>query len=101
MKGKAKESKTPDNIVHPYAPARESKETMMKPGEQTVPQRQEVAYMTTAKIHNKKVAHDIYKRTMQLPITITQRELLSLAPELWAKVADATIKHRIIREAPT
>jgi hypothetical protein len=35
---------------------------------------------------------------MELPITVTQRELLSLAPELRAQVADATIKRRVPRE---
>jgi hypothetical protein len=35
---------------------------------------------------------------MELPITVTQRELLSLAPELRAQVADATVKRCIPRE---
>ena len=35
---------------------------------------------------------------MEIPITVTQRELLSLAPKLRAQVADATIKRRIPRE---
>jgi hypothetical protein len=56
------------------------------------------AYTTTAKIHDDKVAAEIYNRAMEIPITVTQRELLSLAPELRAKVADATLKRRIPRE---
>ena len=56
------------------------------------------AYTTTTKIHDDKVAAEIYNRAMEIPITVTQRELLSLAPELRAKVADATLKRRIPRE---
>ena len=50
-------------------------------------------YTTTAKIHDDKVAMEIYNHAMD--ITITQRELLLLAPKLCAKVADATLKQRI------
>ena len=32
------------------------------------------------------------------PVTITQKELLSLAPEVRAQVADATVKRRMPRE---
>jgi hypothetical protein len=56
------------------------------------------AYITTAKIHDEKVASDIYNRAMELPITVTQRELLSLAPELRTQVADTTVKRHIPRE---
>ena len=56
------------------------------------------AYTTTAKIHDNKVALDIYNCAMEIPITVTQCELLSLAPELRAQVTDATIKWRIPRE---
>jgi hypothetical protein len=35
---------------------------------------------------------------METPITVTQRELLSLAPELRAQVVNATIKRRVPRE---
>jgi len=36
---------------------------------------------------------------MEAPITVTQRELLSLSPEVRAQVANMTIKKRIPREA--
>ena len=45
----------------------------------------------TAKIHNEKVTSDVYHRTMELPITVTQHELLSLALKLRAQVVDATL----------
>ena len=32
---------------------------------------------------------------METPITVTQRELLSLAPEMRAQVADATVRKRV------
>ena len=46
----------------------------------------------TVKIHDDKVATEIYNHVMDIPITITQHELLSLALELCAKVVDATLK---------
>ena len=55
-------------------------------------------YMTTAKIYNEKIVQDVYRCAMEVPITVTQRELLSLAPELRAQVADATVKCQITRE---
>jgi hypothetical protein len=55
----------------------------------------EQAYTTIVKIHDEKVTSDIYNHAMELPITIMQHELLSLAPELCAQVADATIKQCI------
>ena len=38
---------------------------------------------------------------METPITVTQRELLSLAPEMRAKVADATVRKRVPRDPVT
>ena len=35
---------------------------------------------------------------METPITITQRELLSLAPEVWTQMTDVTIWKRIFYE---
>lgn len=62
------------------------------------PCRGDQAYTTTAKIYDDKVATEVYNRAMELPITVTQRELLSLAPELRAQVTDANIKRRIPRD---
>ena len=44
------------------------------------------------------MAQSVYEHTMETPITVTQHELLSLAPEVRSKVADATIKRRVLRE---
>jgi hypothetical protein len=51
----------------------------------------EQAYITTAKIHDDKVTLDIYNYTMEITITVTQRELFLLA-KLRTQVRDATIK---------
>jgi hypothetical protein len=62
-----------------------------------------------ARIHDPKVAQTIFDRTLEIPITITQRELLSIAPEIRAQIADAmarkcipkeTIAQAIIEELP-
>jgi hypothetical protein len=53
------------------------------------------AYKTLPPIHEASIAMDLYKRAMEAPITITQRELLSLSPEVRAQVRDVTTTHRI------
>ena len=43
----------------------------------------EPAYRTMPPVHDPKIAADVYKRSMEAPITITQRELLSIVlPQL-------------------
>ena len=56
------------------------------------------AYWTTAKIHDPQVADTVYEWVMETLITVTQRELLSLAPEVRARVADVTVKKRVPRD---
>ena len=55
----------------------------------------EPGYHNTAKVFDPLVARSVYERAMETPITVTQRELLSLAPEVRSQVADATIKRRV------
>lgn len=55
----------------------------------------EVAYKTLPPVHEPSIATDVYKRSMETPITITQRELLSLSPEVRSQVRDATTTRRI------
>jgi hypothetical protein len=50
------------------------------------------AYITMAKIHNNKVVLNIYNHMIEIPITVTLWELLSLVPELHTQVADTTVK---------
>ena len=53
------------------------------------------AYKTLPPVHDPAIAVQVYKRSMESPITITQRELLSLAPEIRSQVRDATTTRRI------
>lgn len=48
------------------------------------------AYKTIPPVHDPSIAADVYKRSMEAPITITQRELLSLSPEVCSQVQDIT-----------
>jgi hypothetical protein len=53
------------------------------------------AYKTLPPIHSPSIAADVYKRAMDTSITITQRELLSLSPEVRSQVRDVTTTRRI------
>ncbi|KAJ7307668.1 hypothetical protein DFH08DRAFT_824195 [Mycena albidolilacea] len=53
------------------------------------------AYRTTALIYDEKVANSVFDRSMDAPITLTQRERLSLSPEVRAQVRDATTSRRV------
>ena len=55
------------------------------------------AYTTSAKIHDPRIAKAVYERAMETPITVTHRELLSLAPEVRAQVSEVTTKKRVPR----
>ena len=50
----------------------------------------EVMYRMSAPIYDPQVASNIYSRTMNLQITLTQHELLSLSPEVRSQVREAT-----------
>jgi hypothetical protein len=41
------------------------------------------------------IAESVYKRSLETPITITQRELLSLSPEVRSQFRDSTITRRV------
>jgi hypothetical protein len=55
----------------------------------------DVAYRTTAPIYDEKIAHTVFDRSMDTPITLTQRELLSLSPDVRAQVREATTSRRV------
>ncbi|KAI0258303.1 hypothetical protein BC834DRAFT_835888 [Gloeopeniophorella convolvens] len=84
---------------HPYAAARDATNATLpqarynaEPTRQNAQRRPEGGnYSNTAKIYDEQIATDVYNRAMNAPITLTQRELLSLSPEVRAQVADATI----------
>lgn len=58
------------------------------------------AYKTLPPVHDPSIAADVYKRSMEAPITITQRELLSLSPEVRSQVRDVTTTRRIPNNPP-
>jgi hypothetical protein len=60
--------------------------------------RHEPAYGNAAKVYDPRIAKAVYERAMDTPITVTQRELLSLSPEVRTQLADVTIKKRVPRE---
>jgi hypothetical protein len=57
----------------------------------------ECAYTTTSQIYDAKVAHKVFEQILSTGITLSQRDLLSLAPELCTKIADVTVCKRIAR----
>ena len=54
----------------------------------------EPAYKTLPPIHDSAIMVNVYKRAMEAPITITQKELLSLSPEVRSQVREATTTRR-------
>ena len=53
------------------------------------------AYKTLPPIHDPAIAIEVYQRAMDSMVSVSQRELLSLSPELRAKVRDCTTTRRI------
>jgi hypothetical protein len=65
-----------------------------------VSKRPDPAYKTLPPVHDPVIATEVYKRSMETPITITQRELLSLSPEVRSQVRDVTTTRRIPHNPP-
>src|SRR6266404_6371009 len=87
--------------THPFTTDKQAEEPRVtKPGELIVQRCPDVAYTTTAKIYDEQTVHKVYERILQLPVTLTQRELLLLTPELHTQIVDTTIKRHIAREPP-
>jgi len=57
--------------------------------------RPEPAYKTLPPVHDPKIATDVYARSMNAQITVTQRELLSLSPEYRSQVRDVVTTRRV------
>ena len=56
--------------------------------------RPDAAYKTLPPIHDPTIAAKVYNRSMDTPVTLTQRELLSLSPEVRSQVREATTTRR-------
>ena len=90
---------------HPYRNVKDA--TYQPPTERNIDvpvkppaRRPEPAYKMLPPVHDPVIAADVYKRSMEAPITITQRELLSLSPEVRSQVRDATTTKRIPHKEP-
>jgi len=55
----------------------------------------EPAYRTMPPVHDPAIAANVFTRSMEAPITITQRELLSISPEVRSQVREATTTKRV------
>lgn len=61
----------------------------------------EPAYRMLLPIHDANIAADVYNRSLNAPVTITQRELLSLVPEVRSQYRDTTMtRHQPNKDAP-
>ena len=89
-------------VTHPFAdvsdatyapPVNRNFATAPKP---QPPKKADPAYKTSAPIYDGKVATDVYDRAMDAQVTLTQRELLSLSPEVRAQVREATSNKRVV-----
>jgi hypothetical protein len=91
---------TPEPPVHPYAKAADA--TYVPPTNRNfaaVPKpppakKNEPAYKTLPPVYDGKIATEVYDRAMASEITLTQRELLSLSPEVRSQVREATSARR-------
>src|SRR5271155_3796504 len=86
-------AKSPNYFHSPYTPPGDrSVAVQYKPNNEKRP---EPAYKTLPPVHNPTIAANAYKRSMDAPITITQRELLSISPEVRSQYKDSTTTRRI------
>ena len=84
-----------DTPKHPFQHAKDAAYTPLTSKNVGTQDKQEPAYRTLPLIHDLLIAETIYKWSMETPITITQRELLCLFPEVWSQFRDSTITRRI------
>ena len=95
-----KASENPQKPTHPYVSVPDATHGVL-PGQtrpmakEPAPAQQEPGYRNTANIYDLQIAKVVYKRAMETLITVTQQELLSLAPEMRAQVVDVTVQKRV------
>ena len=91
----------PKGPEHPFRNAQDA--TYIPPQDRNVgtlpkpsaPKKSEPAYQTLPPIHNQSITTDVYNHSLNMPITLTQRELLSISPEVQAQLRDAITTHCI------
>jgi hypothetical protein len=81
---------------HPFMQLPLAKDRLEEP-EHHAPRKPERAYTNSLLIYDSKVTQKVFEQILDTGITISQRELLSLAPELRTKVVDATVRRRLTR----
>ena len=87
-------------IEHPFMNAKDTAYTPPTDRNIGVPapqtnKKSEPAYKQQSTIYKVSIATDVYSRTMDMPITVTQQELLSLSPEVRAQIREAITTHHI------
>jgi hypothetical protein len=95
--------------VHPYRNARDAVYAppatknvgVEDKGTPAIPKKTEPAYKTLPPIHDPAIATNVYKRSMDAQVILTQRELLSLSPEVRSQFRDSTTTRRIAAKDKT
>ena len=90
----------PSSSIHPYAAISENR--YLPPHERNFAAKpnKEVAYRNAAPIQNPSIINDIFDKTMKSQcVTLTPEEIMSIAPEVRAKVKEAITPKRIGNEA--
>jgi hypothetical protein len=88
---KGKEPEHPQEPVHLYASAPDATHGIIPGRAKPAAKGPTGHYHNNTNIHDPQVAWAVYKRAMEASIMVTQHELLSLAPEVQAQVADSTV----------
>jgi hypothetical protein len=83
-------------VEHPFVQLTQTRDPLDRP-ERPEPCKQERAYTNSSLIYDSKVAQKVFEQILDTGVTLTQWELLSLAPELRTKVADATVRRHLTR----
>jgi hypothetical protein len=85
-------------VEHPFAKPLLTHDPLGKADSDPLPpHKSEHAYTTTSQIYDAKVAHKVFEQILSTGITLSQRDLLSLTPELCTKIANATVHKHIAR----
>ncbi|KAJ7602190.1 hypothetical protein DFH06DRAFT_1024174 [Mycena polygramma] len=90
---------------HPYAKVRDAayappagRNFGVKPPTAPPAKRSEPAYRSAPPVMVNKIITKVFHRSLDAPVTITQRELLSIAPELRTQYKDVTTNRRVPTE---
>ncbi|KAJ7149783.1 hypothetical protein C8R43DRAFT_951758 [Mycena crocata] len=81
-------------IAHPFAGARDAAYAPPQQPNFGIPPPKGPVYRTNAPVYSEKDAHEVFKASLDAPVTITQRQLLSIAPEVRAHMRDETTSRR-------